>query len=128
MILAAGLELLGFLDRLNRGIEQFFAVHGEESLPQQLPDWSIWLAAVVFACGLAIAILASAGHGRRVILWLTALVLVSAWAPVLCLAAYAPAIAGPWIATMWSGICALVYTTHHCMACDSPPALPDDAR
>ena len=128
MILAAGLELLGFLSRVNAGIAQLVARNGEEAFPRQLPEWCIWLATAVFACGLAIAILGTPGPGRRAILWITAVVLVTAWAPVLSLAAHAPDIAAPWIATLWSGVCALVYSANHRMACDESPAFPNDPR
>ena len=128
MILAVGLELLGFLSRLNADIARLVARNGAETFPQHLPDWGVWLATAAFAFGLAVAILGSPGSGRRVLLWLTAMVVVSAWAPVLSLAAHAPAIAAPWIATLWSGVCAMVYATHHRMACDANPPAADDPR
>ena len=128
LILAAGLELLGFPDRLNAGIARLVARHGVATFPQHLPEWCIWLASAVFAFGLASAILGSPGSGRRAILWLTAMVLVTAWAPVLSLAAHAPDIAAPWIATLWAGVCAMVYATNHRMACDEPPPPSDDPR
>ena len=124
MILAGGLELLGFLARLNAGIARFVSRNQAEIFPRRLPEWWVWLAAGVFALGLAAAILGTPGHGRRVVLWLTAVFLVGAWAPVLSLAAHVPAIAVPWVATLWSGACALVYAANHRMACDTLPARP----
>jgi len=59
-----------------------------------------------------------AGTWRRLVLWITALVLVAAWAPVLSLAARAPDIGAPFTAVLWSGVCALVYAGNHRMACD----------
>jgi len=128
MILAVGLDLLGFLDHLNAGVAQLVARNGSASFPRHLPKWGIWLAAAVFAFGLASAILGSPGPARRVILWFTAIVVVAAWAPVLSLAAHAPDIAAPWIATLWSGVCAMVYSTNHRMACDETPPPSDDPR
>lgn len=128
MVLAVGLESLGFLGHLNEQVARIVSRGGAESFPRHLPDWTIWLAAASFAIGLAIAILGSPGHGRRVVLWITAMVLVSAWAPVLSLAAHAPAIAAPWVATLWSGICALVYAANHRMPCDDNSASSDDPR
>lgn len=121
IVLAAGLELLGVLVRVNAGIARIVSRGGAETFPKQLPAWCLWLAAVVFAFGLAAAILGTSGHGRRVILWLSAVMLVAAWAPVLSLAAHAPDIAAPWIATVWSGVCALVYAARHRMPCDESP-------
>jgi hypothetical protein len=124
MALAAGMEWLGILPRVNAGIARIVSRGGAETFPKQLPDWALWLAAAAFAFGLAAAILGTPGPGRRVILWLSAVILVAAWAPVLSLAAHAPDIAAPWIATVWSGVCALVYTSRHRMPCDETPASP----
>ena len=118
LILAAGLGLLGVLDHLGPAIADLVSRQGRESFAKRLPDWSIWLAAILFAFGLAIAILSTPGTWRRLVLWLSALVLIAAWAPVLSLASHAPDVAAPWIATAWSGLCALVYATNHHMACD----------
>jgi hypothetical protein len=122
MILAAGLELLGVAGQADAGIARIVSRGGAETFPKHLPDWSVWLAAAVFAFGTAAAILGSPGSGRRVILWLSTVFLVTAWAPVLGLAARAPDIAAPWIATVWSGVCALVYTSRHRMPCDETRA------
>lgn len=116
--LAAGLELLHVLARMNQGIARIVSRGGAEKFPKQLPDWSVWLAAVLLSLGLAAAILGTPGTVRRVILWFSSVVLVAAWAPVLSLAAHAPEIAAPWIATLWSGVCALVYTSRHRMPSD----------
>ncbi|MEI6176391.1 MAG: hypothetical protein WCS43_05835 [Verrucomicrobiota bacterium] len=118
LVLATGLEALGFLNRLNTEIAEQFSRDGQEKFPNHLPDWSIWLAAAAFSFALAAAILATPGHARRAVLWITAVVLTGAWAPVLSLAAHSPDIAAPWIATLWSGVCAMVYAANHHMAAD----------
>ena len=125
LVLVVGLAALGFLTRINAGIAQFVSRNGAEKFPRHLPDWSVWLATVVFSCGLAIAILSTPGQGRRSILWITSVVLIAAWAPVLSLAAHAPDISAPWIATFWSGACAMAYAGNHRMAGDeTPPSRP----
>lgn len=118
MVLAAGLGLLGILDRSNTQIARLVSRDGVEKFPKHLPEWSLWLAAGLLAFGLAAAILATSGTWRRVILWVTATVLVAAWAPVLSLASHAPDIAAPWIATLWAGVCAIVYSSNHRMPAD----------
>ena len=128
MILAAGLELLGFLIRLNAEIARLVTLSGVAGYPHHLPAWGIWLAAGGFAFGLAAAILGTPGNWRRAVLWISAMVVVAAWAPVLCLAARAPDIAAPCIATLWSGICALLYAANHRMACDDITSSPDVPR
>lgn len=120
MALTAGLEMLGILPRMNAVIARLVSRGGAETFPQTLPDWWVWLGATVFAFGTAAAILGTPGQLRRGMLWLSAVVLVIAWAPVLSLAARAPEIAAPCVATVWSGICALVYASRHEMPADDP--------
>ena len=126
LVLAAGLDLLGVLTQVNAGIARIVSRGGAEMFPKQVPAWCLWLAAALFSFALAAAILGTPGPIRRVILWLSAVILMAAWAPVLSLAAHVPEIAGPWIATVWSGVCALVYSSLHRMSADdvSPSSLP----
>lgn len=128
MVLAAGLEVLGVLGRFNMAVARLVSRGGAETFPQHLPGWVEWFAAAVFAFGLAAAILATPGQWRRVLLWLTSVILVATWAPVLSLAARSPDIAAPWIATVWSGVCSIVYAANHRMACDPSHPLPDETR
>ena len=136
ILLAAGLSALGILDRVNGMIAKGLLAGKATGFPKALPEWLVWLAAALFAFGLSFAILSVAGTWRRCVLWITAVVLVAGWAPVLSLAAHAPDIAAPFIATVWSGVCALVYTGNHRMACDKiqrsgtevSPNLTDEAR
>ncbi|NJM38608.1 MAG: hypothetical protein HC845_12510 [Akkermansiaceae bacterium] len=74
---------------------------------------------MIFSFGLTLAIFHVPGTWRRVVLWLTTLFLISTWAPVLALASHEPEIATPWIAVLWSGVCALIYTIKHQMPCDA---------
>jgi hypothetical protein len=136
ILLAVGLSVLGIVDRVNGLIPKAIMPGKAAGFPKVLPEWSVWLAAVVLAFGLAFAILSVPGTWRRLVLWITTAVLVACWAPVLGLAARAPDIAAPFIATLWSGVCALVYAGNHRMACDttknsSPvisPDIADEAR
>ncbi len=118
ILLAAGLSLLGMLDRLDGMAASLVTREKAADFPQSLPEWSLWLAALGFAFGLSFSILSVPGTWRRLILWLTSLALIAAWAPVLSLAAYAPDIATPFIAALWSGVCALVYAGKHRMPCE----------
>jgi hypothetical protein len=121
LILAAGLALLGFLEHANRLIAGFVSRGGAETFPKQLPEAVIWIAAWVFAFGVAWAVLAVPGHARRWLLWFATLFLVLAWAPALSLAAHRPDVAAPFIATLWSGLCAMFYTINHRMPGDESP-------
>jgi hypothetical protein len=120
MVMAVGLEFLGVLLRMNAMIARLVSRGDAEAFPIALPVWWVWLAATVFALGTAAAILGTPGKLRRWLLWLSAIILVAAWAPVLSLAARNPEIAAPLVATVWSGICALVYVSRHDMPADHP--------
>jgi hypothetical protein len=121
LVLAAGLELTGGLGRMNELAFRLVAAGGVDSFPKRLPDWSLWLAAVLAAYGMVAALLLTSGGARRILLWLSAVAVVTAWAPVLGLAARYPAIAAPWVAVVWSGACALFYASRHRMPCDDIP-------
>ncbi|MEX1114739.1 MAG: hypothetical protein WEB53_05785 [Akkermansiaceae bacterium] len=127
IILAAGLELLGSLDVIDGGFANWLAEG--KPFPKDLPLWAVWLAAVFFAFGLSFALLSIPTTWRRVILWISALVVIIAWAPVLALAARPPEISAVLVAAVWSGVCALVYASRHRMACDEfPEKNSDEAR
>ncbi len=128
MVLAVGLEFLGVLLRMNAMIARGVSRGDAETFPITLPVWWVWLTATVFAFGTAAAILGTPGQLRRGLLWLSAIILVAAWAPVLSLAARTPEIAAPLVATIWSGICALVYASRHDMPADHPGGGPSAGR
>ena len=118
ILLAVGMSALRILDRVDLVISHLVSRGKAEEFPKSLPEWSVWLVTVIFAFGLSFAVLSVAGTWRRIVLWITSVMLVAAWAPVLSLAAHAPDIGAPFIATLWSGICALVYASKHRMPCD----------
>lgn len=118
LILAAGLDLLGFLEHADRVIAGFVSRNGAEKFSKELPEAVIWITTWVFAFGVAWAVLAVPGHARRWLLCFSTLFMVLAWAPVLSLAAHRPDVAAPFIATLWSGLCAMFYTIKHRMPGD----------
>jgi len=124
LVLAAGLGALRLTDQADAAIaallSQVLQHEGSAAFPKALPPWVLWLGTALLAYGLALAMLGVPGTWRRLVLWLTAMILVAAWAPVLGLAAHAPEIAAPLVATLWSGACSLVYTHSHRMPCDEP--------
>jgi hypothetical protein len=127
VLLVVGLSALGILDRVDQLIGRLVSSGKAAGFPKVLPEWSVWLTTVVFTFWLAFAILSVAGTWRRVVLWITTLVLVAGWAPVLSLAARSPDIGAPFIAVLWSGVCALVYAGNHRMACDVVKKPAEDA-
>ncbi|MEO5714647.1 MAG: hypothetical protein ABIT37_14265 [Luteolibacter sp.] len=124
IVLAVGLQSLGILSHLNAAVARILS--GDHDLPKSLPAWLVWLAAVILAFGISFAILSVPGTWRRVVLWVTAMVLAGGWAPVLVLAAREPEIGAVIVAATWSGVCALVYASRHRMACDDFSNFPTD--
>ena len=116
LVLAAGFGYVGILDRANDGVASVLQVGG--GLMKSLPEWAVWAAAAVGAFGLSFLILSVPTTWRRVVLWISALVLVAGWGPVLVLAGRHPVIAVPLLATFWAGLCSLVYASRHRMAAD----------
>jgi hypothetical protein len=122
ILLTAGLGVLGIIARLNEEVGNWVACgNGVNSWPKALPDWVVGVATVAFAFGISWVVLRVESGWRRLLLWITSMVLLAGWAPVLALTAHAPDIGAPWIAVLWSGICALVYARNHQMILNVKP-------
>lgn len=126
LVLAAGLAALGLTERADALIAGLLghALQNDRlaGFPKALPELGRWCGTALIGYGLALAMLGVPGTWRRIVLWLTTLVLVAAWAPVLALAAHAPEIATPLVVALWSGGCCLVYVRSHRMPCDEEQA------
>lgn len=121
LLLAGGLNLLGLLSRLDGLIAAGLGGTLQASgFPKALPGWGLWLGTAVIAYGLSLVLLAVPGTWRRLVLWLSLLLLIAGWAPVLALASHAPTIAAPLVAGLWSGACSLVYARSRHLPCDPP--------
>jgi hypothetical protein len=116
LFLCVGLSLLGINTRMNTALKGLVA---DQGVGHSLPSWTIWLGVMVFAFGIPWVLLNVPEAWRRLALWLTMVVVICGWGPVLGLAAYAPDLAAPIIAAVWSGICAMIYSANHRMPCDS---------
>ena len=126
IVLAAGLQALGILNRLNEAISN--CLSSGKDISNELPVGVIWLAAIFFAFGISFSILGVRETWRRIVLWVTATVLVMGWAPVLVLTAREPQIAAVLVAVVWSGVCALVYAGRHRTADDFSERPSDETR
>lgn len=124
MALAAGLEMLGLIGRLDAAIAARVSRGDAAALSNTLPPWLPWVAAALLSLGLSAAVLSSPGLWRRLILCLVLVLLISTWVPVLSLANYSPQISAPWIASLWAGICSVFYAASHRMPCDAPAHPP----
>lgn len=107
LLLALGLEVMGVLQFINLSLSNLLS-QGKD-FPQSLPPWVIWLVAGGFAFGIPCSMIHLSPPWQRMVVWLTAVLVVMGWAPVLALAAYAPEISAVMVVSLWSGICALVH-------------------
>ena len=121
ILLAAGLHFLGLLEKANTALADALSKQLNVGFPKALPPLGIWLATLALAFGLTSALLRVPRAWQRTILWITSLVIIAGWAPVLGLAAHKPDIAAPWITALWSGICAMTYAGNHRMPCEDSP-------
>jgi Mg2+/citrate symporter len=120
-LLVAGLHFLGLLEKANTELADALSKRIHTVFPQALPPLGIWLATLALVLGLTFTLLCVPRAWQRTILWITSLVIIAGWAPVLGLAAHKPEIAAPWIAALWSGMCAMAYAGNHRMPCDDSP-------
>ena len=109
MLLALGLELMHAVAAVDRQLAALMGERLGESFPQQLPWWIAWGAALLMAFGMPIGILASRGLWQRLILWMVSSMVMMAWVPVLCLAAYQPEVGLVVLVTLVSGGFAVLY-------------------
>jgi hypothetical protein len=117
-LLAVGLGAIGILVKFNQALSILSVNSLLVDSRKSLPSWVVWLGAVTIAFWLSYALLSVPGMARRWILFITCAALMTGWGPVLSLAGYQPELAGPLIAVLWAGICALIYTANHRMPAD----------
>ena len=115
IVLAAGLAVVGLLDRMDPVLADLMRSRVDVAIPKAVPDWLLWVFTAFAAYGLAFVLLSVSGGWRRWILWITSLALVLLWAPILSLASHEPRTAAPLVTVLWSGICAFVYVGNHRM-------------
>ena len=82
------------------------------------------LFAAVFSFGLAFAVLDSPGVWRRLLLGITAIIVVLAMVPTLAVWHFYFSPFLPLIALFWSWFCSMMYANHHMMPCDISVAKP----
>jgi hypothetical protein len=116
--LAAGFQYLGLMSRINALFADVFSPQAIGKAELSLNPWILWLGTALLAFALPAVILNIPGAWRRIVVWAGAFLLTLSWAPVLLLAAHKPEIAAALIAVVWSGFCAMFYTTNHAMPVD----------
>jgi hypothetical protein len=114
--LAVGLGVLGFWDHANELLTSWMTQLGGEA--RKVPTQWILVMAALMAYLPPFAMLLSPGLWRRLVLWISAMILAIAWIPVLALAAWQMPPCLPLVAGFWSGLCALVYASRHILPCE----------
>jgi hypothetical protein len=124
LALAAGLQFLGVLAKLDTILERMFSPPGMEPQPQSLDPFLLWGGTALLAFALPAVILNIPGAWRRLIVWGGTIALTLSWGPVLLLAAHKPGIGVALVCVLWSGFCAMFYTTNHVLPADKQEAEP----
>lgn len=120
LALAAGLRFLGLMGKMDGFLETLFSSTGMPPQPNSLSDFQLWGGSTLLAFLLPAVILNVPGLWRRLVVWSLTFALTFAWGPVLLLAAHKPQIGVALVAVLWSGFCAMVYTTNHVLPVDKP--------
>ena len=120
LALAAGLRFLGLIGTMDDFLTHFFAPEGMASPPNSLTHIELWGGSALLAFLLPAVILNIPGLWRRLVVWALTFALTLSWGPVLLLAAHKPEIAVALVAVLWSGFCAMFYTTNHVLPVDKP--------
>ncbi len=116
--LAAGLEFLGIIDRLDLWIPAVMSKPGFSAPVQSLDSYLLWTLTVLLALSMAAIMLNISGCWRRLVIWAFAIIITLFWVPVLLLASYKPEIGVALVGLLWSGCCAMIYTMNHEMPAD----------
>jgi hypothetical protein len=124
LALAGGLQFLGLMGRLDEMLGGMFSPKGIVAPAMVLDPLVLWLSTAALAFALPAVILNIPGSWRRLVVWGVAIALTLAWGPVLILAAHKPQIGVALVAVLWSGFCAMFYTTNHLLPVDRPAANP----
>lgn len=122
LALSAGLSFLGLIGEVDGFLESVFSPKGMASPPNTLGHIEIWGGSALLAFLLPAVILNVPGLWRRLVVFCLTFALTAAWGPVLLLAAHKPEIGVALVAVLWSGFCAMFYTTNHVLPVEKPPA------
>lgn len=122
MTLCSGLSLLGLAARMDAWLLESIARMIPGPFPHTPGTMARWSATIVIAFGVPLLLLAISAHWRRLVIAVSLGASIAAWIPVLALAAHAPSLSMPLVASIWSGICAITYATRHRMPCDVHPS------
>ena len=118
MALALAMQLLGLFERGDARLQQSLSWILSDSFQTAVSEPVLFMVAAMFSFGIAFAVLDSPAAWRRIVLGLTALVLVLAMVPVCALwqIYFSPFFVV--VAYFWAWFCTMMYTSQHVMPCE----------
>ena len=127
-MLALAMQMTGLFKQGDTQLrEKLLGAVFDGAAPEILTMPVLMIFAAVFSFGLAFAVLDSPGTWRRLILGITAVIVVLAMVPTFAVwqIYFSPFL--PLIALFWSWFCSLMYANHHVMPCDVLLAKPAES-
>ena len=118
MALALAMQLLGLFELGDARLQQSLSWILSDSFQTVVSEPVLFMLAAMFSFGIAFAVLDSPAAWRRIVLGLTALVLVLAMVPVCALwqIYFSPFFVV--VAYFWAWFCTMMYTSQHVMPCE----------
>lgn len=108
LVILVGLHQAGGIGALDQRLAAALEARLGESLDQELPELLCWSVAALIAVALPLVLLLCSRGWQRWVLWLSVVVVLAVWAPVLGLAAYRPEMALVLMAAVISGLLSLI--------------------
>lgn len=115
--LSVGMDSLGFWNALDASATAW-TVHLGDGM-RDVPALWVLFVTVVSSFLLPFLLLSTPQWWRRMVLWLSFLLITIAWMPVLALASWKFPPCMPGIALLWSGLCAIIYAKQHILPCEA---------
>lgn len=125
LALAAAMQITGLFKQGDSSLkEDLLSAMMNGVAPDVLATPVLLMVAAVFSFGIALAVLDSPGTWRRIVLGVTAMVVLLAMVPAFAVwqIYFSPFL--PLIALFWSWFCTMMYVNHHLMPCEHAGAEP----
>ncbi|MFC7337110.1 hypothetical protein ACFQY0_07970 [Haloferula chungangensis] len=113
LAVAGVLVMVGVAAKLDLMVVHVSRSFGLEGELRELGRPVVWVWTAFSTIGLCQAMLHAPGNWRRLVLFLSSLLLTLSWIPVLALASYAAPIAVPLAAILWGGFGSEIYAVRH---------------
>ena len=124
--LSVGMDSLGFWNALDERATAWTVRLGDGM--RDAPAHWVLILTVASAFLLPFLMLSTPQWWRRLVLWMSFLLVTIAWMPVLALASWKLPPCMPVIALLWSGLCALIYAQQHRLPCEQIVSTPHKAK